>query len=445
MNRLLICTPSHNLYGGVESIINDLCRHLPSRGWEATLALARGARFNDPERYRRAYPDVPAVTIDGTGGTRQARKEQLVRAIERFRPDVVMNARIQDLFPAMAFLKERGRAPRFVATVRVYEPGYLYDVRNYGNIVDLCLVSGNIIAAACARFSGLPPERIVSIPGGVHPPEGPVLPRERPDTIRLGYVGRLDQEAKRVFDLLPLLTGLERDGIPFRLVIAGTGPDEAGLRELLAGYVRNGTVEFLGWLSRERLSAEVYPRLDCLVHLSEIEGVTIAPREAMAHGAVPVISRFVGLKSEGQFLDGVNSLTFPVGETARAVACIRRLRDEPGLITRLSAEAISSQSGKYGFEGNMDAWAASLDRCLLLPPRNGAVALPERGDRGRLARLGVSPWLAQRFRDLGGRKPRYNDPGSEWPPCNALMPAGLLEEILRFPFEVEGSAERETL
>ena len=442
MKRLLICTPSHNLYGGVESIINDLCRHLPARGWEATLALAKGTRFNDVERYRQTYPDIPAITVDGTGGTRQSRRENLIREIRRFQPDVVMNARIHDLFPVMTELKRRGGAPRFVATVRVYEPGYIHDVRNYQNIIDLCVVSGAIIAAACARFSELPSERIVSIPGGVHPPDVPVLPRERPEVIRLGYVGRLDEGAKRIFDIPPLLALLEREGIPFRLVVAGAGPDEAGLRERLAAQIRTGTVEFRGWLTREQLYRELYPRLDCLIHCAEIEGVTISPREAMAHGVVPVISRFVGLKSEGQFRDGVNALTFPVGEVTNAAACIRRLWSEPGLITGLSREAMLSQTGLYSFSGNLDAWAAALDRCLELPLRQGEVTAPDREDRGRLARLGVSPWLAQRFRDLAGEKPVYADPGSEWHTCDTRLPAWLKEEIERFPYEIEGVAAR---
>ena len=69
MNTVLICSPSSSLHGGVENIIKDLCNELPARGWKATLALGRGTHFNNVDAYRKEYPDLPIVEIDGTGGT----------------------------------------------------------------------------------------------------------------------------------------------------------------------------------------------------------------------------------------------------------------------------------------------------------------------------------------------------------------------------------------
>lgn len=437
MKSVMICSPSNALRGGVESIINDLCRHLPSRGWTPLLALARGARFNNVERYREVNPGLPIVELDGTRGTRQARIESLTGLIRRVRPDVVLNARIYDSYAAMAQLKRQGPAPRFITTIRAYEVDYFHDARVYHAIVDLCLVSGNMVAAAAARFTGIAPERLISIPGGVHAPLEPPLPRQTPGAIRLGYVARLEQEQKRVFDLVTTLESLERLGVRFTLAVAGAGPQEEELKSRLGRYLDSGVATWHGWVSRERLYEEVYPRLDCLLHFAQVEGVTISPREAMAHGVVPVISEFPGLRCERQFLNDVNSLTFPVGETAAAAEHVLRLATAPGLITRLSAAAIRSQTGIYGFEGNLDAWAAALDRSLELPPMTGPVPRVDRSDRGRLARLGISPWLAQRIRDLAGRRPVSDDPGSEWPTSTRQIPREDAEELLRFAREYE--------
>ncbi len=441
MKSVMICSPSSALHGGVESIVNDLCRYLPSRGWNPVLALAKGARFNDVERYRQTHPGLPIIELDGTRGTRQARIESLIRQIRRVRPDVVMNARIYDSYAAMAQFKQKAGSPRFITTIRAYEADYFHDAWVHRNIVDLCLVSGNMVAAAAPRFTGIAPERIISIPGGVHKPLLPALPRTLRSPIRLGYVARINQEQKRSLDLLPTLERLERLGISFTLAIAGSGPQEEELKSSLHRFIRSGQVTWYGWVSRERLYEELYPEMDCLLHFAQVEGVTISPREAMAHGVVPVISRFAGLKCEGQFLHEKNSLTFPVGDTEGAAEHLRRLVQEPGLLTRLSAEAIRSQSGVYGFEGNLDAWAAAFDRSLELPPLTGPVPGGDRADKGRLARLGLSPWLAQRLRDLTGRRPLYDDPGSEWPTSTRQIPRETAQALMDFAREYEAALD----
>jgi len=437
--KLLICSPSYAVHGGVETIVADLCRHLPAFGWDAVLGLGKGGRFNDVTRYRAAYPDVPVVEFDGARGTRQARREGLIRTIRAVRPDVVLIARVFDAYPVVSALKRGGGAPRLAVTIQAYEPHYLFDARLYREQMDLCVTSGEMIRRAAVEWAGLPEERVVSIPGGVRPPEVPVSPREPGELLRLGYVGRLDPEQKRIGDLVAVLEILERRGVPFRMEVVGTGPAEAELRTRLGHFVDAGRVSFQGWLSREALYHKVYPDLDCLVHFARTEGVTIAPREVMAHGVVPVIARFVGLEIEGQFVHEVNALTFPVGDVEGAAACVRRLLEEPGLLRRLSESAMRSQGGRYSFDGVTKAWAEAFDLCLAQPVRTGPVPRLVLPPDGRLARLGVPPWLAQRVRDLLGRRHEHTDPGSEWPTGSGLLTPEAAESIRRFAEDLEAT------
>ena len=69
MTRVLICTPTYYLQGGVERIMESLAQHLPSRGVEVLFGLAKGARFHDPAAFRAAFPAIRG--IDGTA--REAR------------------------------------------------------------------------------------------------------------------------------------------------------------------------------------------------------------------------------------------------------------------------------------------------------------------------------------------------------------------------------------
>ncbi|MGH9763642.1 MAG: glycosyltransferase, partial [Blastocatellia bacterium] len=118
MNRLLICTPSRSVRGGVETIINDLCRDLPSRGWDPIVALGKGSRYNDVDAYKNANPGIDALEIDGTSGTRQARFEALKKLIESVKPDVVLSARLFDVYRAVSALKRKHKSPRLAVTIR---------------------------------------------------------------------------------------------------------------------------------------------------------------------------------------------------------------------------------------------------------------------------------------------------------------------------------------
>jgi glycosyltransferase involved in cell wall biosynthesis len=437
--RIVIVSPSYATQGGVETIVSDLCHELPSRGWEPILALAQGARFNDVARYREAHPGLRILEVDGTKGTKQARLEALAELIRNERPDILLSFRVFDAYHAAVLAKHRHGCPRLAIAIRGYEPHYLFDARLYRTNIDLCIVDGDLLAAAAREVSELPPDRVVSIPGGIRAPERTAERGAPSIPLRLGYVGRLAQADKRVLDMVELVELLARDGSPFLLSVVGAGPEEGALRSRLAPFVQRGIVRFLGWMTNDRLYAEIYPTIDCLVNFSAAEGVTISPREAMAHGVVPVISGFTGLRAERMFVHGVNSLVFPVGDIRAAATHVRTLIGRPEYWAQLAANARQSQTGKYSAEGAMDLWARMLDECAARPPLIEAAPDVPRHDDGRLARLGLSPWWAQRIRDLLRARPVPNDPGSEWPTGSGLMTPSDEERILRFAREFESA------
>ncbi|MFG0335022.1 MAG: glycosyltransferase family 4 protein [Maioricimonas sp. JB049] len=432
LRKLLICSRAHVPHGGADRIIADLCRELPDRGWQVTLGLTRGERFNDVDQYRDVLgSDLPIVEIDGRLGTRRARLKSLGRLIRQERPDVVLSMRVFDAYEAVAREKHRsGCGPHLAVGVRSFEAGYLCDLILYRELIDLCVTSGELIATAAVDECGLDRSRVVSIGGGIHPPVVEVTPRTPRRPFVLLYAGRLEFEQKRVGDLVLLTRELRRRGLPFRLHIAGVGPAEHSLRQQLADEQADGRVVFHGWLSRERLYRELYPQADCFVHFAAWEGITIAPREAMVHGVVPVISRFRGLEVEGQFVDGETALTFPVGDVEAAADQISRLLEVQGLLQRLSRNAMRSQQGKYLFEGSMDAWARALEQTARRPPLAGVIPRVDQQLDGRLIRWGVTVGLQEGFRQQTGRKVRHRSPGSEWPTCS-----GRVTEVARLRFD----------
>jgi glycosyltransferase involved in cell wall biosynthesis len=428
------------LRGGVETIVNDLTRVLPKHGWDTILGLAKGARFNDIQAYQSEYPELSVMEIVGTKGTRQARLQSLAGLIKQVQPDVVLAARIFDAYEVVSLLKQSG-GPRLAIIIRGYEPHYLFDAKVYKDNIDLCIVDGNLLTFACVDWCGLESDRVLSIPSGIEPAKSSCESRPSPSTIRIGYVGRLAQSDKRALDIVPLVRRLDERALEFHLKIVGEGPEEAVIRGQLHSFVSDGRVTFHGWQTHEQLYRDIYPNLDCIVNFSPAEGVTISGREAMVHGVVPVMSRFVGMTTEGLYIHDLNSLVFPVGDIAAAAEGILRLKNEAGLINRLSMHAVSSQTGKYSYEGAIAAWTEALDRCLEQPPAIGPVPKLSLPPDGRLTRFGLSPRIAQMIRNSLGMAHLHNDPGSEWPTGSGLIDPVTADEIIRFAVDYENGVD----
>lgn len=120
------------------------------------------------------------------------------------------------------------------------------------------------------------------------------------------FVGRLTR-AKGLFELLEAarLLQAEHPDIPWRLVIAGEGPDSAALQSLSEQSGLADRVEFPGYLVGEQLDA-AYRAASVFVLPSYAEGFPTVVTEAMAAGLPIVATSIRGLIDYLE--DGVNAL-----------------------------------------------------------------------------------------------------------------------------------------
>lgn len=131
----------------------------------------------------------------------------------------------------------------------------------------------------------------------------PELPpyTERQDTapIRLGFVGRLNEE-KGLEDLLHAMA-LLKDSFSLELYIAGSGPDQSAIQELAGQLGVLDNIYFAGWIED---IAEWLSGMDLAVLPSRYEPFGIVVLEAAAYGC-PVISTSVSGPAS-QIRDGVD-------------------------------------------------------------------------------------------------------------------------------------------
>jgi glycosyltransferase involved in cell wall biosynthesis len=425
VGRVLVIYYSCSVVCGVGTWVESLSQELALRGWDVTVGLAWGRHFHDPRRIEACRPALKTCWMDGRTGTEEGRIQAIERTLRRLRPDVVILTCLDSAFEAVRRLRYGGTKVRLLATNHGNFAHQAASLLEQVDVVDLAVCVGRLSFEAMSSGAGaFPPERIRHLPNAV---PLPFRAREAHDlSFRVGYAGRLDDEArKRASDLGPFFGALARLSTTAELWIAGDGPQEDALRAMAAPY--SGRVRCFGRLTRTQLYQDFYPCLDVLVSFSSSEGWGLSIAEAMAHGVVPVSSAFSGIHLEGLVREGANGLVFPVGEPARAAELVAALFCDPVRLNRLARQAAVDIQEKYSPARFGEAWSRALTDCLALPELPPS---PRPASLSRRSRCGLRESQWERIRRLLRRRVPHASAGEEWPHYRC-RDAALTERLAR--------------
>ncbi|HZS44969.1 MAG TPA: glycosyltransferase [Blastocatellia bacterium] len=151
--------------------------------------------------------------------------------------------------------------------------------------------------------------------------------------LRIGYIGRF-HPLKGIHVLCDAVKQLPRE---YPIEVQIFGPAEAGVpgySEQIQSFIKeDGRIKIRGSLDREGVP-QAYRNLDVLVVPSTwYENSPITMSEALACKCPVICSDTAGMTDLVE--DGVNGLTFPVGDSAALAKCLRRLVEETGLLGSL--------------------------------------------------------------------------------------------------------------
>ncbi len=131
------------------------------------------------------------------------------------------------------------------------------------------------------------------------------------------------------------------------LALAGYGPQEQELRQLVAAEGLTGTVQFLGAAKQHELP-RLYRNADAFVLPSLREPWGIVAAEAMACGLPVLVSRQCGCARDLVFPK--TGWTFDPGDQAGFVAALRRIADSPRETLDAMGDCAASVASRYGPE-----------------------------------------------------------------------------------------------
>jgi len=199
--------------------------------------------------------------------------------------------------------------------------------------------------------SGISPERVEVILNGV---EG--LTRLSPDEVSaekakygippdhfvVGILARLE-EVKGHSYLLEAAKILKDRNAPFSLIIAGTGAQEAKLKQQAEDLSLGGTVIFAGFVSDVRRLLSI---LDLQISASYgTEATSLALLEGMSMGIPAVVTDYGG--NPGVIQDGVNGLLVPTRNSAALAEAIGRMIEKNDAYKQMTEACLAVFEQKF--------------------------------------------------------------------------------------------------
>jgi len=215
------------------------------------------------------------------------------------------------------------------------------------SIPDVIVVLAKIERNAYERFSA--GRRIEVIPNAIDLDDYRGMAErdyERP-VVRLGYIGRLSKD-KGIKETIEAVGALRRRGLKsICLRIAGSGPYEGELRELVRSESLEESVDILGPVfGREKMT--FWRETDLFIFPSYREGLPYAVLEALASGTPVISTRVGGIPDVVQ--EGVQGVFVNTHDSPAIAAAIESLLSDRQRLRLMSRAAIERARTHYAVE-----------------------------------------------------------------------------------------------
>lgn len=222
-----------------------------------------------------------------------------------------------DIFLAACIVKKTILPDLHIVAVIHNDESIYYDTYyNWRECIDECLVISSRMKKALVE-KGFPSKKIKELYWKIYcEDEFTKQYSQYNEQIHIGYAGRLTKRQKRVDLILDAAEKLIKRGVDFILQMAGTGDYEETLRSEIASRKLTHNVILEGLIDHKEIP-QFWKRQDIYLSCSDWEGHSISQSEAMAAGAVPVVTDTSGV--EDDIREGYNGYIVPL-EDVNAIA-----------------------------------------------------------------------------------------------------------------------------
>ena len=327
--------------GGSERQLAFLTEALHAAGHDVMVMVWN---YMETEVYVERIRAAGGTIIPASGGSVAGKWRHLRRLVRAERPDVVHS--YSYYLNAVVAAAAAGSGAMAVGSVRsmlglaLHETGPLLGRASARWPRRQIYNNGSAAADAAAR-RWWRPRQVIVVPNHIDVesfPETPV-PDGTPEIAAIGSLLPIKDWPR----LLALAARLRREGVPFRVSLAGEGPLRASLEEEIARLDLGGHVTLLGHVADVKA---LLGRASLLVHVSSSEGSPNVVIEALAAGRA-VVATAVG-DVPRLVKDGKTGFVVPPGDDEQLFARAALLLRDRELRVRMGREARRAAREQFG-------------------------------------------------------------------------------------------------
>jgi glycosyltransferase involved in cell wall biosynthesis len=221
----------------------------------------------------------------------------------------------------------------------------------------------------CEQYAskcGLQQEKISWIPYGVQAAD--TMPANlHQEKLELIYVGRLEEEQKRVSDLIKIAEALAIEKINYHFTVVGDGPERMAFEAAIANKGLDNFITLKGWLSSSEVRNYLH-KAHIFLLTSAYEGFCIALVEAMANGCCPVVTKIES--GNDQLINNeTNGYLLPIGDISAFTTTIKQLSHSKELLLQLRQKAWQAGTA-YSIPSMVGKYEHCFERAVLLSKTN---------------------------------------------------------------------------
>jgi glycosyltransferase involved in cell wall biosynthesis/SAM-dependent methyltransferase len=344
--RVIFSTPTW-VISGVNSFTLNLMRKLQRLGHEVELLVVRQGEPDSPELPLPTDVSVQLLDFDRNASCWKSRWEALIVYLNQRAPCIYIPNYDFDNSSVAPCLDNRVGIVGIVHSDDPHHYEHLLRLGRYWNGV--IAVSSYLLEAALTLDPSIRGRAFHVSYGVPHPQALPLDPARGGKTLRIVYSGRFFEEQKRVSDLPKIARLLADRSVPVHWTLIGNGPEEHSLLDGFADLEASSSAEFTGPLTNDEV-LPVYARHDCFILTSNYEGLPVALLEAMAQGAVPVVTD-IQSGIPDVIRQGKNGYAVPVGDIGAFVNLLTRLQSDVTHRQALSSAAFETiSSGGFSID-----------------------------------------------------------------------------------------------
>lgn len=338
--------------GGIEEWTKGISSEFIKRKEYTPYILTNYGDYQIPDELKNI---ILRVDVDKDNSFSIQNISQIMSCIAAHLPCILVTSKPEDaLLAGKLIQKKYNNAIKIISGIRGGSSEIYQNYIDMKSCTDIYVcVSSDIKKNMIAK--GIDSEKIFTMICPIACPEKLVrnYATDTQNPIRLGYAGRITVEQKRMDLMIKLISELESRHINYYFEFAGEGDYTPMLQDFINQMNCQSRVKLIGKIGSDQIP-QFWQQKDICINLADYEGRSRSIAEAMANGAIPIVTATSGVNDD--ISEGKNGYIVPLGDYKAIAEHIFHLAHQRNKLPEMGNAAYLELKTKSNMDKHYQFW-----------------------------------------------------------------------------------------